>query len=180
MGRPRLLGLSSHEKNKHCQLSGLLNYNSWVLGRKSHIFVTLFIRGKNCTNRVGCGIAHLIRISSLIPKLIPIPWRHSQFWALTRGKQLNCFLIRVCWNQWHTERTSVTETAVSDLFCTFCARTGAGRICILSYRRVPYQARSLGTSDASHDVSFHSMHKIMCLAVCRRSLIEFIAVMKES
>ena len=27
MRRPRLLGLSSHEKNKHCQLSGLLNYN---------------------------------------------------------------------------------------------------------------------------------------------------------
>jgi len=35
-------------------------------------------------------------------------------------------------------------------------------------------------SDASHDVSFHSMHKIMCLAVCRRSLIDFIAVMKEN
>jgi hypothetical protein len=160
MKRPRLLGLSTHGKNKHCQLSGLLNYNSWVLGRKSHIFVTLFIRGKNWTNTVGCGIAHLIRISTLTPKLIPIPWRYSQFWALTWGKQLNCFLIPVCWNQWHTELASVTETAVSNLFCTFCARTGSGRICILSYRRVPYQARSLGTSDASHDVSFHSMYKI--------------------
>jgi hypothetical protein len=43
-----------------------------------------------------------------------------------------------------------------------------------------YQARILGTSDASHDVSFHSMHKMMCLAVCRRSLIDFTAVMKEN
>jgi len=53
MERPRLLGLLGHEKNKHCQLSGVLNYNSWVLGRKSRMFVTLFIRGKNCTNKVG-------------------------------------------------------------------------------------------------------------------------------
>jgi hypothetical protein len=74
-----MLGLSSHEKNKHCQLSGFLNYNSWVLGRKSHIFVTLFTSGRNCTNTVGCGIVHLIRMSSLIPKMVPIPWRHSKF-----------------------------------------------------------------------------------------------------
>lgn len=53
MRRPRLLGLSNHEKKKHCQLNGLLNYNSWVLGRKSHMFVTLFVRGTNCTNTVG-------------------------------------------------------------------------------------------------------------------------------
>ena len=62
MRRPRLLGLSAHGKNKHCQMSGLLNYNSWVLGRKSDMFVTLFTRGTNCTNTVGCGVAHLIRI----------------------------------------------------------------------------------------------------------------------
>ena len=104
----------------------------------------------------------------------------TQIWTLTWGKQLNCFLIQVYWNQWRTEHASVTESAVSTLFCTFCARTGAGRICILSYRRVPYQARNLGTSHASHDVSFHSMHKMMCLAVCRRSLIDCIAVMKEN
>ena len=67
-----------------------------------------------------------------------------------------------------------------EFFWTFCARTEAGRICILSCRHVPYQARSLSTSDTSHDVSFHSMHKIMCLVVCRRSLIDIIAVMKEN
>ena len=116
----------------------------------------------SCSQTDTCPMETLANLSSDVRKATQL-WSYSGL--LKSVTHWTCFSYWIC---------------SENFFWTFCARTEAGRICILSCRHVPYQARSLSTSDTSHDVSFHSMHKIMCLVVCRRSLIDFIAVMKEN